>query len=246
MSNLQKALDALQPYVIGIRYLDGMPVVDAVFKEDWTLPQSNTINKVKGNNDVNYYMLFSETDGIGLDELLTYVDVTIKTNIEKEKKHELLKQKVNELKELFKQTSLLKLQNLKFIFAEEDLMPSIQELEIKELPEETASTNLNINEEENTEVLRVDEIEKQRTPESSISEESLTDEEREILEEERRAENYRKFQEMQKSNQQLENIKKKVELPPKKNFETKNKIIEEQCECGPDEACDKCIDKKSL
>lgn len=238
MYNLQKALDALQPYVIGIRYLDGTPVVDAVFKEDWTLPQSNVINKVKGNDDVNYYMLFSESDGIGLDEILSYVDVTIKTNIEKEKKHELLKEKINELKEVFKKTSLLKLQTLKFIFAEEDLIPKLNDLNLdepieEELTNSTPPITIVSNEEEEA-----------KTPE--INEENLTDEEREILEEERRAENYKKFQEQQKHNQQLDNIKKKVELPPKKNFENANKIIEEICECGPDEACAKCIDKKSL
>jgi hypothetical protein len=34
MSNIQKTLDSLQPYVIGIRYLEGTPLVDVVFKED--------------------------------------------------------------------------------------------------------------------------------------------------------------------------------------------------------------------
>lgn len=239
MYNLQKALDALQPYVIGIRYLDGTPVVDAVFKEDWTLPQSNVINKVKGNDDVNYYMLFSEADGIGLDEILSYVDVTIKTNIEKEKKHELLKEKINELKEVFKKTSLLKLQNLKFIFAEEDLVPKLNDLTLDEHIEEEPINSTPI-------ITSISEEEKEEVKKPEINEENLTDEEREILEEERRAENYKKFQEQQKHNQQLDNIKKKVELPPKKNFENTNKIIEEICECGPDEACEKCIDKKSL
>lgn len=241
MYNLQKALDALQPYVIGIRYLDGTPVVDAVFKEDWTLPQSNVINKVKGNDDVNYYMLFSEADGIGLDEILNYVDTTIKINIEKEKKHELLKEKINELKEVFKKTSLLKLQSLKFIFAEEDLIPKLNDLTLDEPLQEPLEEELS----ESTPITTIA-IEQQESKEPQINEENLTDEEREILEEERRAENYKKFQEQQKINQQLDNIKKKVELPPKKNFETPNKIIEEICECGPDEACAKCIDKKSL
>lgn len=176
MSNLQKTLDALQPYVIGIRYLDGMPVVDAVFKDDWSLPESNFITKVKGNNDVNYYMLFSETEGIGLDELLSYVDVTIKTNIEKEKKHELLKERVNELKELFKRTPLTKLQRLKFLFSEEDLVPSINELDINE--EEKINVNL-----ENLTI----ETEVKKIAEDTFEEMPMTDEEREILEEEKRA-----------------------------------------------------------
>ena len=63
---------------------------------------------------MNYFMIFSETNGIGLDELLGYVERTIKLNQEREKKHELLKAKVNELKEIFKKNSLSKLTRLKF------------------------------------------------------------------------------------------------------------------------------------
>ena len=115
MSNIQKTLDSLQPYVIGIRYLEGTPLVDAVFKEGWTVPEDPTIKKLKGNDELNYFMIFSETVGIGLDELLDYVAKTIKINEEREKKHELLKVKVNELKEIFKRTPLNKLTNLKFL-----------------------------------------------------------------------------------------------------------------------------------
>jgi len=94
MSNIQKTLDSLQPYVIGIRYLEGTPLVDAVFKEGWTVPDDNKVKKVRGNEEMNYYMLFSEVAGVGLDDLLDYVKKTIDLNIEREKKHDLLKEKV--------------------------------------------------------------------------------------------------------------------------------------------------------
>ena len=115
MSNtIQKTLDSLQPYVIGIRYLEGTVLVDAVFKEGWTVPEEPKIKTVKGDDCMIYYMLFSEVKGIGLDELLAYVSKVIKINLEREKKHELLRAKVNELKELFKRYSLEKLIGLKF------------------------------------------------------------------------------------------------------------------------------------
>jgi hypothetical protein len=235
MSNLQKTLDALQPYVIGIRYLDGMPVVDAVFKDGWTVPDSNLITKVKGNNDVNYYMLYSENDGIGLDELLEYVDATIKANIEREKKHELLKEKINELKEIFKKNTLHKLKKLKFIFNEDDFVPELNDLDLVQPEEEPIISP------ESASV-----IEQQDSYEPPTIEENLTDEEREILEEEARAENFRKTQEFKRNNSQIETLKKKVELPPKKVFESGNQRYMEDCECGPDEACGKCIDKKDF
>ena len=236
MSNIQKTLEALQPYVIGIRYLDGLPVVDAVFKEGWTVPDSDIIKKVKGNDELNYYMIFSEKDGIGLDELLDYVDITIKANIEREKKQELLKEKVAELKEIFKKTSLLKLKRLKFDFVDEDLISDTTDLEL-----DTTSIK------EEKEVIQDDIIEPPiENPILKADESEYSDEENEILEEERRAENFKRIQEKQRLNGQMNNIKTKVELPPKKNYESDVALMPEDCNCGPNEACNICIANKDL
>jgi hypothetical protein len=212
-----------------------MPVIDSVFKDGWTVPDSNIITKVKGNNDVNYYMLYSENDGIGLDELLEYVDATIKANIEREKKHELLKEKINDLKEIFKKNTLLKLKNLKFVFSEEDFVPELNDLDLEQPEEEpiVAPESVSV-------------IEQQDSYEPPTIEENLTDEEREILEEEARAENFRKTQEIKKNKSQLDAIKNKIELPPKKVFESGIQEYMVECECGPDEACGICIDKKDF
>ena len=45
MSKIQEMLDSLQPYVVGIRYLNGIQIVDAVFKEGWNIPNSDVIKK---------------------------------------------------------------------------------------------------------------------------------------------------------------------------------------------------------
>lgn len=237
MSKLQKTLDALQPYVVSIRYVDGLPVVDTVFKDGWTLPESNIINKVKGNEELNYYMLFSERDGIGLDEILEFVDATIKANVEREKKHELLKEKINELKDVFKKNSLNKLKNLKFVIGEEDLMPELNDLTLDE-PEKEEISNVTLPTTPTVEI--------QETYQPPTIEENLTDEEREILEEEKRAENFKRMQQANKKNNQLDNIKKKVELPPKKLTEVEVLDTKQTCECGPNEACNICIEYKDL
>jgi hypothetical protein len=239
MANLQKTLDSLQPYVIGIRYLEGQTVVDAVFKEGWTVPESEIIKKIKGNDELNYYMIFSERDGIGLDELLDYVDTTIKANIEREKKHELLKEKVNELKEIFKKTSLVKLKNLKFTFNDEELIPDLNDfnLEEPEKPEEKINEPISMEKP----------LETQTYFEEEKYEEGQTDEDREILEEEARAEAFRKMQEHKKLNGQMKKISQNVELPPKKIVhETDVDVMDAPCECGPHEACRKCIETKDL
>jgi hypothetical protein len=140
MSNIQKTLDALQPYVVGIRYVEGVPVIDAVFKEGWNVPQDQLIKTLKGDESLNYFMIYSDSQNIGVDELLGFVGKTIKINQEREKKHELLKMKVEELKTIFKQSSLEKLTRLKFSFADEELVPKLNEFDLNiddEIVEET-------------------------------------------------------------------------------------------------------------
>jgi hypothetical protein len=253
--SLQKTLDSLQPYVIGIRYLEGTPVVDAVFKEGWTVPDDSKIKKAKGNDELNYYMIFSEVKGIGLDDLLNYVDKTIKVNLEREKKHELLRTKVNELKEIFKKNSLTKLQSLKFTFAEEELVPNLNDFDIDiddELEEAAIQPTLQPIHEE------VDEVEGYQAPDEEqpiaayLDENGnpieMTEEELELLQEEARAERNRKAIGNKKQKTNVNNQSKKVELPPKKKMEMvmsdDDYETNGECECGPNEACSNCIDSK--
>lgn len=230
MSNIQKTLDSLQPYVIGIRYLEGTPLVDAVFKEGWTVPEDSKVKKVKGNDEINYYMLFSESSEIGLDDLLDYVKKTINLNIEREKKHDLLKEKVNELKDIFKKNSLDKLKRLKFNFNEEDLVPRLDDFDAD--IEDTFEEEDTINEElpkneiidsypENAEEYSTSvekEIE-QINPSTYLDENGnpieLSEEELEMIEEEKRAMRNMELIKAKKQNEKLKNISSKVELPPR-------------------------------
>jgi hypothetical protein len=232
MANLQQTLDALQPYVVGIRYLEKRPIIDVVFKDGWTVLESDLITKEKGSQELNYYMVYSNKEGIGLDELLLYIEATIKLNIEREKKHELLKDKVNELKILFKKTPLATLKRLKFTFNEEELLPEINEFDLEENKDEPVA-------ETQTQVIEED----QPVNEPVIVQE-LDAEERELLEEEQRAENFRLLQQKTKSNGQIKKISSTVELPPKRTIE--EVVSQPDCDCAPDEFCDKCMGYKGL
>ncbi len=226
MSDLQKTFQALQPYLVGIRYIESLPIVDTVFKDGWFLPESKYIKKIKAEGEQNHFMLYSETDGIGLDEILQYLEATINANIEREKKVELLKIKVNELKEVFKNNSLVKLQSLKFAF-EEDLISNLQELKLDPEPE----------------IAHVQEPQGIEPQEPIAKELDLSEEEKELLAEEERAENFKKWKENQTFNKKTKKVAGKIELPPK-NREVD--LMESDCECGPDEACSKCIHTKDL
>ena len=253
MSNIQKTLDSLQPYVIGIRYLEGIPVVDVVFKDGWTVLDDPKIEKAKGDEGLNYYMLYSEKQGVGLDDLLSYVERVIKANLEREKKHELLKNKVNELKELFKKHSLSKLMNLKFTFKEEELVPNLNDFDV-DIEETIAPPVAPPVAPPNEQHFEEETIPQPSTnqPQTYLDEKGkpieLSEEELEILEEERRAERNR--QALASKNKEkpkpVNNMAKKVELPPKRKPEmvVADRDLETDCDCGPDEACEKCIDSK--
>ena len=224
MSNIQKTLDSLQPYVIGIRYVEGVPVVDTVFKEGWTLHDDPRIEKTKGSEEMNYYMLFSKIDGIGLDELLGYVDKTIKLNVEREKKHDLLKEKVNELKEIFKKNSLDKLKRLKFTFSEEDLVPKLNDFDVdidetyEEEIIETPKPNLYQENVEEYETSEEKELNTKQTTPTYLDENGnpieLSEEELEMIEEEERAKRNMEMIKAKKQNK-ANSISSKIELPPR-------------------------------
>jgi hypothetical protein len=251
MSNIQKTLDALQPYVIGIRYVEGTPLVDAVFKEGWSVPNDPKIKQVKGDEGMNYYMLFSEVKGIGLDDLLSFVDRTIKLNVEREKKQDLLRIKVAELKEIFKTSSLTKLKTLKFSFNDsmddfeinEELEEEEDELVPHEYIEESFPEPTTTIEEHNEIV--IPEGYTQLVDEKGNPIE-LTEEELEELAEEARAEKNRQYLESKKKKQEFKKPSAKVELPPKRKPEpvTESAYESPDCDCDENQACNKCIESK--
>jgi len=195
MANIQKTLDSLQPHVIGIRYLNGNPLIDVILKENWVVTTEQHIKKIKGNQEVNYYMFFSEIPEIGVDELLDSVKKTINLNIEHENKQELLKVKFNELKKLFKENNLDRLKQLKFVFNtfDEDY------LNITEEPINTPNNTTNdINDIIAPSINNIDETSNEVEEEIIVQEApyldengnplQLSEEELEMIEEEKRAE----------------------------------------------------------
>lgn len=247
MSNIQKTLDSLQPYVLGIRYVETGLVVDVVYKEGWSIVQDANIEQVKGDESLNYYMLYGKTDKIGIDELLAHVDKVIKANLEREKKHELLKVKVNELKEIFRKTPLTKLNRLIFTFKDDDLVPNLQDFDIN-IDEEETHDGLPI--QQPTEIIPEEPIQTIPPDLPNFVDENnqpipFTTEDIEMMEEEARAERNRKINENKRKT--TPTSKPKVELPPKRKLEpVSNSQYQADCDCGENEACDKCIDSKGF
>jgi hypothetical protein len=140
MGGIQNRLDKLMPYVKGMRFVKNTAVVDVQLKENWTIVKSDKILYQKGKNEENYFMFFSENGSSTFDDILDFVEKTINFNIENEKKLELIKVKIDELKRHFETKSLDVLRTLKFGFDEIssqiNLNPSSTEERVEEEYEE--------------------------------------------------------------------------------------------------------------
>jgi len=246
---MEETLNSLQPHVIGIRYIDGSAVVDSVFKDGWSLIDDPNIKRIKGDGDMNYYMIYSEVNGVGLDELLGYVERVIALNKEREKKHDLLRQKVNELKVIFKKNSLKQLMKLKFTFPNDELLPDLTDFDVDdEITEEIDSpVQEPIYEEEIIETNQISELPNPQVLEyldENGKKIELSEEEREMIAEEERA---KRNLQLQANKKPISNTAKKVELPPRRKLQTANDMdYDSECDCSESEACEKCIDRKDL
>lgn len=221
MSKIQERLNALRPYVIGIRYLQGIQLVDAVLKEGWTVPESQLIQKERVDGEDNYYMFFSDSEDIDIDDLLDYVQEIINLNIEREKKYELLKEKVAELQKIFKDCSLNKLQRLKFTFSEPDIVPALIDME-------------NIGDESATDLI-----------EKTAKEENKP-EPKKVEPETPKSEPTKSQKNGATKKAQTHND---IELPPKGQKIELEEFIEPTnivCKCGPEEICPICEEEKDL
>lgn len=227
MSKIQEKLDSLQPYINGVRYIEGMQIVDAVFKEGWNVPNSEVIRKELVDKELNYYMFFSDREGVTFDDLLDYVENIIKINIERENKYILLKAKVKELQVIFKENSLSKLKNLKFSFTEEDITPSFMEMD---LTEELDNPNV-------VDVIIDRPMIEHREPEIHSSHEVEA--------------NPIPFDPGPIDGPTIHNSNgQNIELPPRhnkvelENYDIPDNIKSGPCSCGENQACPKCMDYK--
>jgi hypothetical protein len=131
MGGIQERLNKLKPYVKGMRFVNTTAVVDVQLKGNWNILDSDKISVKKGKTEENYFMFFSEDESISFDEILDHVEKVINVNIENEKKLELIKIKIEELKRHFENKSLEVLKTLRFEF--DEITPTILEDKTVEL-----------------------------------------------------------------------------------------------------------------
>jgi hypothetical protein len=113
IDNIFKTLD---PYLRGVKKADNYCVVEVNLKPSWLIPQHPSIenqNKPTKINGITYYMFYS--DKLGFDGIIEWLkNDVVEMNIELEQKEDLLKSKVEQLKEIFENSSLEELQKMDF------------------------------------------------------------------------------------------------------------------------------------
>ena len=224
--NIDEILSELRPFVTGIRFIESIPVVDTNFKENWVIPKSKIINFERGSKNKNYYMFYTEKEGIGINEIIEYIRTIIKINIERELKVKLLKEKIVELKELFKTNNLGDLHNLRFIIGEPDI--TNQMIKEDDLIDEFIDDNALITEIQPQPIIEKKMVEQPKEIKPKVGEPE-----------------YVKEIEGEFTKIVLPNI----ELPPKK----KEMVIDDgipqvpqECTCGADDICPVCAPNKGF
>ena len=135
--NFQEVLQFLFPYLHGIRKLNQYLSVELIFPKTWEFPQSiiekAQVEQNEKYSGEGYHLIFvaEVRHDTKVDEMLDVIANLITHNLEKEEKERLLKSKVIELKEIFKNASLEDLKTLKFDFEEYDDIDELLEDEIE-------------------------------------------------------------------------------------------------------------------
>ena len=255
MSNIQERINSLRPNVISFRFgSNGMPIIDAVFKKGWKIPQIQGIEASLAEEKNNYYMIFAKENHIGIDELLDFVQYVKEYNRERELKHVLYQTKLAELKDLFKNESLTTLETLQFITN----IPKIEEDESSY--DETDDEELDLDSEapavkataakpaqkpaQKPAAPQVQMIPADEPPEATMAENEV------IIPAEKIAEISERNNSAPVIHQTEKVAGNSINLPPKPNKKPRVEVQEfkvqatGECNCGPEDACPICIDSK--
>ena len=254
---IQERLNILQPYVTGLRYVKGTPILDAKLKDKWTVPKSEIIKYAPiDEKDPLTLVFFSEDSRVGFDELLDFVEVIIKTNIERQRKTEFLKAKkvellklvedtVEDLKKKLRVSPLSQLQDIKYSIIEGK--PNV--IEFTEEDDEIFDEEpvIQVKAESKMGIDAEAELTKRLNEEMAITIPPHINPEEVYVEPARDDDNFDPDEKEIPTPHQVKKGEPKqtkvrnIELPPR-NQQPKQRSG--SCNCGPEEFCDLCMDDK--
>lgn len=117
MKSLQERMNDMKPYFRGIEMYNEALIVRVVFPPKWKAYNSNDgrIKAAPSENVANEYYYYANSENTTYEDIFDLVEETIKANNEIVLKMKLLRDKGEELKQLFSELSYDELVTLKFV-----------------------------------------------------------------------------------------------------------------------------------
>ncbi len=117
MRTLQERMDDMKPYFRAIEVYNSALMVRVVFPSNWKVyPSANdTIKVTPSETNANEVIYYADSSKATYEDMFDLVEETIKSNQDIVLKLKLLKDKVEELKELFSKLTYEELSTLKFV-----------------------------------------------------------------------------------------------------------------------------------
>ena len=117
MKTLQERMNDMKPYFRGIEMYNEALMVKVIYPPRWKAYPSadGRIKVTEGDNDKSLTYYYANSNDTTYEDMFDLIEETIKANNEIVLKLQLLKTKVEELKELFSQLSYDELKTIKFV-----------------------------------------------------------------------------------------------------------------------------------
>ena len=125
MAQLQNEILSIQEYFRSVEYYGDHIVVKVEFPKRWHVYSSldEKIKAIPDDNIPNIFFYFTNINDSSLEDVFDLIRETIDTNVNALKKVEMMKERMNELKELFSTHSIEELKGLKFVLEDSKSKP---------------------------------------------------------------------------------------------------------------------------
>ena len=122
MKTLQERMSDMKPYFRGIEMYNEALMVKVVMPANWKCYPSadGRIKVTPSDSDPNMTFYYADSNNTSYEDMFDLVEETIKANKDVVLKLKLLKERIEELKEIFSQHTYEELETLKFVFTESE------------------------------------------------------------------------------------------------------------------------------
>lgn len=146
MGSIEKYINDLGEIFQGIERLNDGLIVKVVYPEKWKAYNSDDgrIKYALSENEPNTYYYYGNSSDVTFDDLFKLIIETKVMNEEVVRKVNYLKEKIQELDELFKEKTMDELVNLEFVIKKTKRKKKVKEVEVLQNKEEVEPNTENV------------------------------------------------------------------------------------------------------